>query len=318
MPTTGTVTYSTSRSKIIGLTMKILGQLGEDESPTASEDTDVGDFLSMLVKSWQAKADFAPGLKMWKRRRGDLYLSNSANSYNLGPSGDNWTEASYSRTLTANAAAAATTLTCSSITNAASGDYIGVELDSGALHWTTINGAPSGSTITITTALPSAAASGAYVFNYTTKAARPVDIEAAVLRDTDGNDVPVSFMNMQDHMALPAKANTTYTGDPLSVYYEAQLTNGVLYLDVGGAADVTKKLHIVWLEPIEDITSAADEPEFPQQWYRPLAWGLAKEVAPMFSAVWTQEMEANYNNALSMAREANPENETRHFQPGND
>lgn len=315
MTTSGTITYSTSRTKIISLAMKSIGALPGNGTASANEDVDVGDFLNMQLKNWMARADFAPGLKLWKRRRGDLYFEEDTNSFSIGPSGDNWTETSYSRTLTAAAAASASTIT-STITNVSSGDYIGIELDSGDIHWTTVNGAPSGSTITLTASMPSAAASGNYVFNYTTKGPRPDSIEAVVLRDTDGNDVPVRFMTMQEYMALPSKASTTETGDPSAVYYEAQLTNGVLYLDVAGVSDVTKKLHMVWLEPIEDMTAAADELDMPQVWYLPVVLGLAKLIAPMFGAVWTQEMEGNYVAALLGAREAYPETETRYFEPG--
>lgn len=318
MTTSGTVTYSTSLTKIRSLAMKTIGALPGNGTPDANEAVDVGDFLNMMLKNWQARADFAPGLKLWKRRRADLYFEEDTNSFSLGPSGGHWTETSYSRTLTAASPAADTTLTCSAITNASSGDYIGVELDSGDIHWTTINGAPSGSTITITSGIPTgdSAASGNYVFNYTTKAARPDNLEAVVLRDTSGNDVPVRFMTMQEYMLLPSKAVTTATGDPSAVYYEAQLTNGVLYLDVAGVGDVTQKLHVVWLEPIEDMTAAADELDMPQVWYLPVVLGLAKLIAPMFGAVWTQEMETNYMAALVGARSAYPDTETRYFEAG--
>ena len=316
MTTSGTITYSTSRTKIIALAMKSIGALPGNGTPDANEAVDVGDFLNMQLKNWQARADFAPGLKLWKRRRADLYFEEDTNSFSIGPSGGHWTETSYSRTLTAASPATDTTLTCSAITNATSGDYIGIELDNGDIHWTTINGAPSGSTITITTAVPSAAASGNYVFNYTTKGPRPDNIEAVVLRDTDGSDVSVRPMTMNEYMDLPDKANTTSSGDPSAFYYEPQLTNGVLYLDVAGVADVTKKLHAVWLEPIEDMTAAADELDMPQVWYLPVVLGLAKLIAPMFGAVWTQELETNYGMALAGARSAYPETETRYFEAG--
>lgn len=318
MSTSGTTTYATSRTKIVTLAMKAIGKLGEGETPSSSEMEDAGDFLSMMLKNWQAKADFAPGLKLWKRRRADLYFEEDTNSFSLGPSGGHWTETSYSRTLTAASPAADTTLTCSAITNASSGDYIGIELDSGDIHWTTINGAPSGSTITITAAIPTgdSAASGNYVFNYTTKANRPDNLEAVVLRDVDGNDAPVSFMTMEEHMLLPSKANTDTASDPMAVYYEPQLTNGVLYLDVAGVEDVTKKLHVVWLEPIEDMTAAADELDMPQVWYLPVVLGLAKLVAPMFNGIWAADLESNLQFAMATAREAYPETSTAYFESG--
>lgn len=293
-----------------------IGKLGAHATPTAQEATDCSMFLNMMVKQWMGRQDFAPGLKMWARKRGNLFLSASTGQYSLGPTGDNWTNTFYRRQLSAASAASDTTLTVDSITNASSGDYIGVVLDDGTLHWTTINGAPGGSTITLTTGVASAASSGAYVFNYTTKAQRPLYLETCVLRDTDSNDVPIRFLTLDQYQALPSKTNTQNQSDPCSVYYESQLDNGVLYTDTAATQDVSKYLHIVYMEPIQDFDAATDNPHFPQQWYLPLAWGLAKQIAPMFNAVWTQDMEANYQMALVMAKEADAETSVAYFQPG--
>lgn len=59
-------------------------------------------------------------------------------------------------TITANASGGATTITVASIAGLASGDVIGVKLNTGFYHFTTINGAPSGSTVTLTAAVPGA------------------------------------------------------------------------------------------------------------------------------------------------------------------
>lgn len=57
-----------------------------------------------------------------------------------------------STTLTANASAGNTTITVASISGFTAGEKIAIELDSGAQHRTTINGAPAGNTITLTDA----------------------------------------------------------------------------------------------------------------------------------------------------------------------
>ena len=57
-------------------------------------------------------------------------------------------------TLSANASGGATTITVASIANIASGDVIGIKLNTGLYHFTTVNGAPSGSTVTLTAAIP--------------------------------------------------------------------------------------------------------------------------------------------------------------------
>jgi hypothetical protein len=57
-------------------------------------------------------------------------------------------------TLTGNGSGGNTTITVNSITGIASGDNIGVKLNTGLYHFTTVNGAPSGNTVTLTAAIP--------------------------------------------------------------------------------------------------------------------------------------------------------------------
>lgn len=52
------------------------------------------------------------------------------------------------------------TITLSAVTGIATGDSIAILLDDGTTHFTTVNGAPSGSVVTLTVAMPSAAAIG--------------------------------------------------------------------------------------------------------------------------------------------------------------
>lgn len=56
-------------------------------------------------------------------------------------------------TLTADASSGNLTITVADIAGIASGDVIGVKLNTGLYHFTTVNGAPSGSTVTLTAAL---------------------------------------------------------------------------------------------------------------------------------------------------------------------
>jgi hypothetical protein len=313
MTIAGTYSFSVTRDDIIKSAMQNIGKLGEAENPTAQETTDCAFRLNMMVKQWMGKADFAPGLKMWTRKRGDLFLSSSTGQYSLGPTGDNWTATSYTRTLTSVAVAGASTLT-TTITNATNGDYIGIILDSGALFWTTINGVPIGTTITLATVLPSQASSGAYVYNYTTKQQRPIQIETIVLRDYNNDDTPVGQITLQEYEMLPSKVDPLFQSLPQAIYYEAQLTNGVLYTDVAGTSDVRYRLHIVYLNPVSDFNNPTDTPEYPQQWYMALVWGLAKQIAPMFNAPWSNEMQLSYVEALAMAKEQDGESTAMYFQ----
>jgi len=321
MSTSGTYAFTVTRDDIIREAMLNIGKLDAYGTIDAQETTDCSRKLNMLVKQWMGRYDFAPGLKIWTRQRADLFLSSTKYRYNLGPSGDNWAAgvtkvsgANYAtQTLASYAAAAATTLTFSSTANFTVGDYVVVQLASGDTFSTTVSTISSPS-ITIATALPSAATAGNYVWNYTTKGQRPLEIVTAILRDITQNDTPLDMMTVQTYEQLPTKTASSYVSDPTAIYYEAQITNGQLYLDVGGAQDVTKTIHIVYLRPIQDFNAALDNPEYPAEWFNALCWGLSKQICPMFSAVWTPEMDANYSEALAYAREANPDTTEIYFQ----
>ena len=85
-----------------------------------------------------------------------LILTTDLSVYVWDTTEDDWQYVSNGTdtTLTAAASAGATTITVASITGFADGESIGVKLDSGKQHKTTVSGSPSGSTITLADAIP--------------------------------------------------------------------------------------------------------------------------------------------------------------------
>lgn len=69
----------------------------------------------------------------------------------------------FATTLSVAGVATDLTVTVTTVTGITSGDVIGIQLDSGAAHWTIVNGAPVGNIVTLTVALPSGSASGSRV-----------------------------------------------------------------------------------------------------------------------------------------------------------
>jgi len=272
--------------------------------------------LNMLVKQWQGKQDFAPGLKMFARKRADLFLSASTGQYTLGPGGTGWASSFTQTSLAANANSGASTITVASSTGISTTDNIAVVRNDGVLQWTTVNGAPVGNVITLAATLGGAAANGNVVYSYPTanQARRPLEILTAVLRDSQNNDVPMWRMTLQDYESLPTKAQSTSPQDPLAWYYESQLTNGVLYTDAPAAQDTSKHIHVVYLSPPEDFNSATDTPDYPQEWYLALVTGLAINIAPAYEMPVTDAMKMNFATALRIAQEANPETSSLFFQ----
>ena len=313
MASSGSVNFSITRNDLVNAAAIEAKVVPIGHTLTADVQAHIIQSLNMLVKQWQGTADFAPGLKVWTRRRATLFLQKDTHKYNLGPSGDHATESYIETSLTANSAATDTTLTVDSITGISSGDNIGIVMDSGKIHWDTVNGAPSGSTVTITTGMEALASNGKAVYAYTTKVRRPVKILTATLIDSDGEEIALTEMDLLDYEYI---SNKTEDGTPLKYFYEAQRTNGALYTDVE-PDDVTEHINFTYLSDIEDFDTATDSPDYPAEWYRALKFNLALEICSAFDKDPSQVLIANAQNSLSIAQNLYPNNSNSqdYFQP---
>lgn len=312
MATSGSVDFSTTRDTLLTDSLMDAGVIEEGATPSADQTAVAARKLNAIVKQWMGRADFAPGLKVWSRSRATVFLQKDQGSYSLGPTGDHATGAYTRTTLTAAALASATSITVSSITGISAADYIGIELDDGTLHWDTVSGSPSGSTVGITAGLASVAASGRYVYAYTTKITRPLEILTASLRDSDLNDTPLGFMSLAGYESIGDK---TADGTPTEILYEYGLSNGTIYTDVQ-PDDVTSQIRLVYLRPLEDFDAATDEPDYPQGWYRPLQAQLTMDLCVAYSRPVSQELKLLRDEALMMAQSEFAETTDIYFQPG--
>lgn len=334
MALSGVWTFSVTRDDIIREAMLNIGAIGEAEIATAQEVTDCARKLNMMVKQWMGTQDFAPGLKMWERQRGDLFLTSSQGVYELGPNTvDNWSGSTtgnnqslpYGQTfLVQNQSTNDNSFFVQDVSSMHVGDNVGIFIGPD-IFWSKITSvAHDSNNFTIPgPGLPAPTAGGSTVYNYTFKAQRPLGIITCVLRDQFGQDTPVNPMTIQEYESLPTKTQQGYLCDPAAFYYESQFSSnginitggGLLFLDMFGAQDTNKHLHIVYVRPVMDLTKPTDNPEYPQQWYRALCWGLSHEIAAMFDADWSKDMQDNYDQSLSMAREGDPETTALFFQP---
>ena len=314
MATSGVTAYTITETDIIYDALQSIGAYGAGETVSTDDYALARRKLNMIVKQWMGTTDYAPGLKLWSRKRGYLFLQKGQAVYSLGPSGDHATSSYVSTTISADEAAAQTVLSVTSTTGMSASDYIGIELDSGSIHWTTINGAPSG-TVTITVALPSQASTGNRVYAYTSKVRKPLEILTAVLRDSNGVDSYFNpFLSVEEYESIPDKGSD---GDPSAWYFEDGITNATVYCD-READDVTKVIRFVFLSPIEDFTTSTDTADYPQQWYRPLCAQLMLDSAPAFEKTVKPEWKMQRDESLMIARNTNPETSWAFFQPGMD
>ena len=313
MATSGTYSFTVNRDQLIRQAMLNIGKLDPLDSPTAQEVSDCAFVLNMLVKQWMGKTDFAPGLKVWTRKRGYLFLRNTTGQYSVGSTATGWTNSFVNPVTTAVAALGSSTVVVSTATGIVIGYNIGVQYGTNSIYWTTVANVV-GTTVTLTGTLPGQSNSGSEIYCYQTAGTQPLQIEAAVLRDSSNNDTPLNIMQQPEYDSLPNKTDPTNLSDPTAVYYENQLGNSYLYTDCGAANDITKYIVLTYLEPVQDFNNPADNPEYPQEWYLSIAWGLAMQIAPMFNAIWTPAMQAAYSTALLIAQRKDSEHGTMYFQ----
>jgi len=136
---------------------------------------------------------------------------------------------------------------------------------------------------------------------------KPLRIISAY-RSTNGTDTPLRIVTRDEYNRLGSKANAGY---PTQLYYDVQSGYGDLYVnpvpDATVAADTT--VTIVYQRPFEDFDAAADEPDFPQEWYDALKYGLATRLAPEYGVPISErqllmaEMTRIKQEALSMGTE---------------
>lgn len=270
MTTSGSVDYNRTATQIVNRAMRLMGVLSQEETPTAAELADGLEALNMMIKSWAAQ-----GINLWKQEDLIVWLVVGTTKYTLSSSGDHAATSWVRTTLSADAAASATTITVASITGISASDNLGIVLDDGTLQWTTVSGAPSGSTVTPAAVLASAASSGNQVWAYTTKAVRPMRLDVPRRRDGSLQDTPLFMVSRQEYFDTP---NKTTQSPPVNCYYDPQLSQGELHV-WPAPDDVDDTLLFSAKMPIEDFDALTNTPDFPQEWLNALAWGLADEMA---------------------------------------
>ena len=271
MPTSGSINLSASRDDIITEALELLGVLAEGDSPTAAQLTSCARTLNYMAKTWQAD-----GINLFAVQQAYLFLIKNQSVYSLlSTTTDHYTASFVETTTSAAAVSGAITIVVTSATGISASDKIGVYQDS-TMHWTTVNGAPSGSTVTLTAALTADVASGAVVYVYTSKANRPMRVLEAVVNDD--NDTPVMVGSREEYFN---QSNKGTDGRVNTVYYDPQVTAPKLYV-WPQADDERHYLKLYIQRTLEDFDVATDVPDFPQEWYLPLTYNLALLVGPKY------------------------------------
>ena len=114
---------------------------------------------------------------------------------------------------------------------------------------------------------------------------KPLKITQAILHDTSSNvDIPMRIITRDEYLRL---GNKTIQGQPIQIYYDPKRDTGELY--VFPPADSTavsyKQIRFTYQKPFEDFDVSIDTPDFPQEWYEALKYGLATRLAGEYGII---------------------------------
>ena len=274
MATSGSINFLVTSNDIITDALEILGVLGEGESPTADQTTSSQRTLNMMVKAWQGE-----GLNLFAVRRQYLFLNKDQREYTLSSTTtDHFTSSFVETTVDVDASATDTTIIVDDATGISNGDNIGIFIGSNTMQWTTVNGAPVGTTITLTDPLAADVSAGALVYSYANKANRPMKIMEAYTHIFNETDIPTRVISRVDYYELSNKGTS---GVVTQVYYDPQINAGNLFV---WPTAVSERDYLIFLSQrtLEDFDNSTDNPDYPQEWFMALAYNLALYLAPKY------------------------------------
>ena len=282
--TSGTYTYNQSAIEILAVALRKIGAIAENEVPTSAIVTNCLTVMNGLVKAWSAA-----GIRVWCQQECILFLQPKQNQYQLGvgsPDNACLFRDMLQTSLSATAAAGATSVTLASVAGIVAGSYVGVQLDAGTNFWTMASGAPTGNVVPLTAALPSQATSGAIGFSYVTPLMRPLRVpEGRNYLYSSQIEIPLIPLARFGYDYLPNKFNT---GVVTQFFFDPQMGNGsysnaVALMNVWPSPqDNTRAMRFVAQRQIQDITAVSQLLDMPAEWLMALQWNMALEMAMEF------------------------------------
>ena len=138
---------------------------------------------------------------------------------------------------------------------------------------------------------------------------KPLKIMEAYNHNTSSSvDIPMRVLTRQEYNML---GNKTSVGNPIQIFYDPQNTYGDLYVfPVPSSVEAASNtITITYQRPFEDFDASTDTPDFPQEWYDAVTYGLACRLAPEYGlpipdrkTLW-QEMSIIKQDALNFGLE---------------
>lgn len=316
MATSGSVDFSKNKQQVINLAFAIINQYGEGRT-VSSPDMDIAStVLNMMLKAWINK-----GLHLWTKEEGVLFCTKDVGTYTLGTSASYtslWSDAVLT-SLNGDHTSSDTTLTVDTTTGMTAADTIGIVLDDGTIHWTTIVSVDSSTTLTITSGIADDASDNANIYTYTTRITKPLKIHSirVVQGIEDSAGASADEVNLQplSHSQFMEIANKGNVGLTTSYYYNPDLSSTTLYL-WPKPNSVNYYFRFTYSRHFEDMDSLSDDFDLPVEWLEAITWQLAIRLAPIFGKrSFLPELLPIASQMLDDMLDFDAETESIRFQP---
>ncbi len=272
MTTSGSANFSVSRDDIIKYAVMLTGNLSEGGTPTTAQITDCAMYLNMIVKAREAD-----GMPLWCTKQGYILPTTGTNQIVLGGT-DNAVSDYVVTTTSVASLSGASTIGVTSATGILNTYAIGIELSDSTMQWTTVNGVPVGTTITLTATLTQAVAAGAqvYCYNTTNRIFRPLRITSAYNINYASVSTPLRYpINIVSRDQWFSLGGPTGASVPNQVYYDPGLYGTGIFYVYPRFLTGDNIIQITYQKPFDDFDSSTDTPDFPQEWYMAIVYELA-------------------------------------------
>lgn len=315
MATSGSYDFAAgvTRNDIIDFALRKIGAKKRGMTTSAENVTDAAFALNLILQGLRENSDTSHSIKMWKRTRIRLFLEDGKDIYDTSDATDHIVAEDDLTTTAVKVAISATdtSIDIDATTGISASDVIGIVLDDGTMHWTTVASVTDTDTLVVDDQFPSAAAVDNAVYAYTANAQPPVEILTRMLRYEGGTESDVYKMDLEDYDGIYDKS---VTGTPVGMYYERQRASGVFYLDVKANNDL-EEIRMTVRYPIQDLDAAGDNLDVPAQWLRYIGWLLAIDIAPEHGIPIDPAWQGNVTMAYEAATKSDPETSDLFFEP---
>ena len=304
MATSGTTTFTVTRDQIIEAALRSLAVLEEGATPGPNALENASFSLNLILKKWQSE-----GIKIWTIKEYILPLVPNQTSYTIGPSATYNLNAAkplrliqaYLRDLSNDTSSVGKI----SLTSGGSGYTVQPTnpvsatggTGSGATFNLTFTGASVTSVMLANTGGSSYAVGDVLTMaggTFTTAATVTVDSLLSVY-----TDMPMTVISQQEYNMLSSKQSQ---GNVNTVYFKPWRDYGEVsvFLTPNTFTAENYELHLFVQTPIEDISSANQNFDFPSEWFLALKWNLAADLASDYEKTLTDKQ--YYEQKASMLK----------------